>query len=124
MNPNNVSGLGQRSYNALLKDDVRETFSPRARLPPRNVPTPLKRCLRHLATPSSVREVCTTPVFGTAALLVCAKQAPKTLGCGSFWRTYLANIDYEICDGEHDDIFGAQVVEAGQFVRNVLNSPN
>ena len=64
------------------------------------------------------------PYLGNAALLVCAKQAPKTLGCGSFWRTYLANIDYEICDGEHDDIFGAQVVEAGQFVRNVLNSPN
>jgi thioesterase domain-containing protein/acyl carrier protein len=62
------------------------------------------------------------PCLGNAALLVCAKQAPKTLGHGSFWRTYLGHIDYQLCDGEHDDIFSAQIVEAGQFVRNVLNS--
>ena len=64
------------------------------------------------------------PYLGNAALLVCAKQAPKTLGYDSFWRTYLGHIDYQLCDGKHDDIFGAQVVEAGQFVRNVLNSPS
>ena len=62
------------------------------------------------------------PYSGKAALLVSAERAPKIVGYGSFWRTYLGGIDYEVCGSTHDDIFGAQIVETGRFVRNVLET--
>jgi thioesterase domain-containing protein/acyl carrier protein len=60
---------------------------------------------------------------GHAALLVNSGKVTKVVGAGSFWRSHLGDISYETCGSDHNDLFGAHLIEAARFVKGVLDSP-
>jgi thioesterase domain-containing protein/acyl carrier protein len=64
------------------------------------------------------------PFPGKAAMLLSSKRAPQIICAPSFWRDYLVDLDYRVCDGEHHDIFGAHIVETARFVKSALESPS
>jgi thioesterase domain-containing protein/acyl carrier protein len=72
----------------------------------------------------AIRRHVPRPYSGKAIMLINNNKERKSVGEGSFWRTHLGGIDYQVCDAKHKDIFGAQILETARFVRNALRVSN
>jgi thioesterase domain-containing protein/acyl carrier protein len=64
------------------------------------------------------------PFAGKAVLLVSSQRVRDTVGGASFWRNSLGSLEYRVCHGHHNDIFGAHLLETARFVRSALDAPS
>jgi len=63
------------------------------------------------------------PYAGKAVILVTSEKEREILGDGSFWRSHLNGIEYQVCEWAHQDLFEAHIVETARFVKNALETP-
>jgi thioesterase domain-containing protein/acyl carrier protein len=60
------------------------------------------------------------PYLGQAAMLVSSAKANKMVGDSAFWPNHLGGLEYEICDGDHQELFRAKLKVTARFVSRAL----
>jgi thioesterase domain-containing protein len=86
-----------------------------------DVPEAMLRSVRQLR--KALRKCRPHPFSGKGVMLLTSERQNQVLESGSFWRTHLDGIDYQVCDWDHRSLFSVHLLETARFVRNALEMP-
>jgi thioesterase domain-containing protein/acyl carrier protein len=62
------------------------------------------------------------PYPGKAAMLFNSSKANKMIGDSTFWPSHLGGIEYQVCGADHQEVFGARLMETARFVSRSLEA--